>query len=163
MFGRRQKPRLIPETSFSMRGSTSGGPTTVHNGQLLFGIANIGRSVARAIYLSIAPVLPYKVDNYGIDGNRSEGLPRLLHANASEITKYGGGVNTVIHPGTSLEIGAVDVPIHQTSGKKWEFPPPLSIAYAIAAEDVPLHKGTLTFSSEELFHGVFPNLKPEDT
>jgi hypothetical protein len=93
MFGRRPKPQL----SLSVRIVPTGSSGKVTNFIIFLGIENIGRGTAKSPLLSIKVHDPYKISNYGIDGNMHFGLPRLANSIRSEyeesVRKLTNGMN----------------------------------------------------------------------
>lgn len=125
MFGRRKKPKL----NLTVRQVDIGRKT------LILGIANIGRATAKAPFLAFKIPAPFRLADFGLDGNMHDGLPRL-HGPGQEVIRYGADSNFVIHPDTTLEVAAIDV----------GYPPPpnlpaqllISVEYELAAEDFAL-------------------------
>ncbi len=98
MFGRRSRPKLFPLFEFEA-------PTTGPFGQpvqnLIVGLENAGRNVARFPSIRFDPA-SFSLDDFGIDGNRGLGLPRIPTRNHHMI--FAGGADHVVHPGTQLWI-----------------------------------------------------------
>lgn len=74
---------------------------------IILSIFNDGRGTARAPYLSIGIQGPCKIYDYGLDGNRREGLPRLVMPRDKRDAKYGGMADMCIHPGTKHDVLAL--------------------------------------------------------
>ncbi|MGH7651930.1 MAG: AlbA family DNA-binding domain-containing protein [Gemmatimonadaceae bacterium] len=157
MFGRRARPVLKFATRIVGGGGSSGGGPTVYNGKLTFGVENIGRGIAKSIYLAVRSSSGYLIDPFGIDGNRSEGLPRIVQAIDHASAKYGGTQDIVVHPGVMLEVGAVHLKAaYWAADGKLEMPAPLTVVYEIAAEGFPLEKGEVTLDADEIASAVYP-------
>ncbi len=138
MFGRRKKPKLSLYTRVMGTGE---------NAQIIIGIHNDGRGVAKAPYLAFSVDHPFHVAPYGLDGNRNEGLPTLRFASGELQSCYGAGSNFVIHPGTTLEVTKL-----RTAGNPTPANAPtqdISIEYAITAEDIQMLRNTKVITVAE--------------
>jgi hypothetical protein len=158
MFGRRARPVLKFATQLVGGGSSSGGggPTT-YNGKLIFGVENVGRGIAKSIYLAIRSSSGYRIDQFGVDGNRREGLPRIVQAADYASAKYGGTQDIVVHPEVMLEVGAIELKaVFWETERKLEMPAPLTMAYEIAAEGFPLEKGERTIDADDIAGALYP-------
>jgi hypothetical protein len=127
MFGRRARPKL----ELTARPRSNGT-------EIIFGLKNTGRGVARAPYLAISARLPFRRSPYGIDGNRNEGIKMLVADNPGAPWRYPATADVVIHPGVTLEIGCLTSENNAT-------PAPaegVQIAYSIASESMQLLEGT---------------------
>ena len=129
MFARRRGPKL--ELTVTAR---QGGM------ELVVGLKNTGRGSAKAPYFSpwVPASLPRKL---GLDGNRSEGLPKLPTETLSYPWQYGAHADFIIHPGATLHVAALtrenNVTPLPSGGVK--------IAYAVAAEGVNQIEGEYIF------------------
>lgn len=146
MFGRRPKP-ILSLSYRVIRGLGHRGDALDFH--IILGLTNDGKGSARAPYLSIySPV--YQVYRFGLDGNGHEGLPRLTSARDSEWLRYGGSGDTVIHPGTNLDVlvlsGTFDP---DKSGFTDQ-----TIGYQIAAEGMSLAEGTLQLEVNSLIQAI---------
>jgi len=131
MFGRRKRPKL----DLSLRTRGFGKQT-----EIILGISNHGRGSAFAPYLAFKIPAPFKLSMYGVDGNGSEGLPRLLQQrNGNEWKRYGGNAQVVIHPETILEVAL----IHLGLGTSNPDPPHegVVIEYEMTADGIRMVKG----------------------
>lgn len=155
MFGRRRRPVLSFATSIVGGSSISGGGPTRYNGQVIFGVRNTGRTLAKSIYLAVHLPPSGRVDIFGIDGNRNEGLPRIKHAGPVETVKYGGSASIVVHPEMTLDVGAIEVSA-SVDRHRLSLPRPITIRYEFAAEDVPLEKGAVTIESDQIARVLYP-------
>jgi len=127
MFGRRPKPNLILSKRFEHAGS--GGKT--HFFTVILGIENIGRGVAKSPFLEITVEKPYKISQFGVDGNGHFGLPILAGINNTRSQRYGSSQTIVIHPGITLDITAIRLELDISQSQPH---PELIINYQIAAE-----------------------------
>jgi Putative DNA-binding domain len=121
MFARRRGPQL--ELTVTPRANGM---------ELVVGLKNTGRGSARAPYLALACQPPFRRSPFGLDGNRSEGLPKLPTETPSYPWHYGAHADFVIHPGASLHVAVLTRENNVT---------PLAvdgvrIAYAIASEGI---------------------------
>ena len=128
MFGRRARPKL----ELTARPRSNGN-------EILFGLKNIGRGIARAPYLAISCRLPFRRSPYGIDGNRNEGIKMLVADNPAPPWRYPASADFVIHPGVTLEIGCLTRENNATPLA----PEGVLIAYGIACEGMQLLENTL--------------------
>ncbi len=142
MFGRRPKPVL----SLSKRFLTIG-----RNIDVILGIENTGRGSARAPFLSVGISKPYRINQYGIDGNGHFGLPPLAKSSDVKDWAFGSSADTVIHPGTVREVAKVVVKVTTDISNTNVEIPDLIINYKIAAEGVQLIQGQDTISGSCLF------------
>lgn len=148
MFGRRPRPILKLYKDIVLRGG-SGDNFDIY---VFIGIENVGRGVAKAPYLSVQIGSPYKIFEYGIDGNKNYGLQQLTRPLNSKEISYGASGLDVIHSGNALSITVVK--IETVSGKIHGGILDLNIKYKIAAEGVSLIEGKETISSEEIWKAI---------
>jgi len=103
---------------------------------LLLGIKNIGRGTAKSPFLAVKVHHPYKISQYGIDGNMNFGLSPLAKSIQPEYDKYGAASDIVIHPRIVHDVTAIELKID------WPSQPSdvqdLIIDYQIAAEGIRL-------------------------
>ena len=147
MFGRRKRPKLKLHTSFSELKLTKGRQEEYVDFELIIGLENVGRGVAKYPYLSIKVQEPYAVSTYGLDGNEHEGLRRLPKGRHIDPTRWVAGAETVIHPGGILEVTKVRPPVnypHSHVGKD------LVIEYEICAEDAETVSDTKVWRYSEM-------------
>jgi len=145
MFGRRRRPEL--SVSFTLRsdGSMSSGGVTRHHVRVLFSILNTGRGSAIAPYVAFTIRAPYQMDRFGIDGNGTEGLPRVPTVSVGQIA-YGGTSSIVIHPGTRQDVCAVRVDVVDGGPD----PVDVNVEYTLTAQEIRLSTGLLTIPGSEL-------------
>lgn len=137
MFGRRRRPKL----AITARVRDVG-----RNAAIVLGLRNLGRSSARAAYLAFNAPPPFRRDEYGLDGNRNEGMRRLPFTGQELPFRYGEDTNFVIHPGIVHEVASISLGFTpQVLPDK-----DVHINYAICAEDVPLEYGTIIVPIDEL-------------
>ncbi|MCJ7503838.1 MAG: ATP-binding protein [Acidobacteriia bacterium] len=107
--------------------------------RIVIGIRNEeAGGLARAPYLAFKIPQYWRLDNYGVDGNRNEGLPRMPQTTSEFHTpKYKGDTTTVIHPGTTHAVAAIRFEANP------EVPRPgiVTIEYEIAAENAAVSRG----------------------
>jgi hypothetical protein len=142
MFGRRPKPLLgisyaIPPAAMMGNG--------VYALRVIVSIENQGRGSAAAPYLAVRVEPPFRVSEYGVDGNRHDGLPRLTSRSYDGV-RWGGTADTVVHPGTFHEVFAI--------GGDWnsQGSPPVDVrfSYEIVAEGLPLSRGEVLIPAPEI-------------
>lgn len=137
MFGRRPQPKLVLYTKVTQYGSRFGAMSNV---QVVLGIENKGRGTAKAPFLSAKINEPYRINEYGIDGNRNFGLAIVRSSSGSQEKKYGSSANVVIHSGVVHEVAIVYVnvaDINKAGGDVKD----LVVEYKIAAEGTGLIEG----------------------
>jgi hypothetical protein len=143
MFGRRKKPVLQLTTKIAKTGS-AGVESWL---SVILGIKNVGRGSAKAPYLSVTISHPYSINNkYGIDGNGNFGLDVLKKSHGTDENIYGGTANFVLHPGTHVDVTAINLKIIPRSQEI----PDIEIKYKITAEDVVLVEDHTFISRDEL-------------
>ena len=133
MFGRRKQPRLALYTHVRSSGlSTS----------IVIGITNEGRGSAKAPYLGFTAPSPFILSQFGVDGNRHEGLPRLFTLGMEYRHLFGGSADAILHPGVTLQVTSLDLGI--PTPKHVVIPPTVAIPYQITAEDTRMTSGVAT-------------------
>jgi len=143
MFGRRPKPNLMLSTRIRRGGSNNNLQIYV----ITLGIENSGRGSAKFPYFAISVNQPYKISEYGIDGNGHFGLPKIARSRGVSEERYGSVDAFVIHPGMECDVTAITIELD--FAKLIGFPDVL-LDYKIAAEGVPLIEGQRTITVEEL-------------
>jgi hypothetical protein len=138
MFGRRKKPKLSLYTNIREKRE---------NSQIIIGIINEGRGVAKAPYLAFSVDHPFHVSPYGLTGSHYEGLPALRFTGGGLQNRYGAGSDFVIHPGTILEVTKLEIGILPTPEQAPK--QDIKIEYAIIAEDVQMVRDTKILRVEE--------------
>ena len=123
MFGRRPKPDLMLHTRIKGSGL---------NVQVVLGIRNNGRGSAKAPYLAFNASPPFKLNAYGLDGNKNEGMRKLPYLGTDLPYRYGEGANVVIHPGVTHEVASIYLGLNPSIDQKPK--EDLLINYEIAAE-----------------------------
>ena len=147
MFGRRKRPKLKLHTSFSELKLTKVHQEEYVDFQLIIGLENIGKGLAKYRYLSMRVLEPYVVSEYGLDGNGHEGLRRLPKGKFFDPKRWGAGAETVIHPGGILEVTKVIPPL---THPRTHLGKDLVIEYEICAEDAETVSGTEVVRYSEL-------------
>ena len=134
MFGRRPQPKLALHATITRGLNHVDGIWNLH---VVLGIENKGRGTAKAPFLSVNVHSPYKIHEYGLDGNRHFGLEEVRSSRGSNETKYGSSADVVIHSGVIRDVTVVDVPAGKLLKLGTEVPD-LVIDYKIAAEGTEL-------------------------
>jgi len=136
MFGRRKKPKLQISSLVEKRKEIF---------KITLGIENIGRGSAKAPYLSFKIPEPFTLNQYGIDGNGHEILPRIYARGKNPWVSYGGNTQTVVHPGTSIDVAILDY--SNRGDKKYDTTAEsIEIEYRIASEDISIIEGRESIS-----------------
>jgi hypothetical protein len=135
MFGRRARPML----ELTARSRSNGN-------EIIFGLKNIGRAVARAPYLALSCLLPFRRSPYGIDGNRNESIKMLVADNPAPPWRYPASADFVIHPGVTLEIGCLTRENNATPVA----PEGVLITYGIACDGMQLAEGSLRLTAADM-------------
>jgi len=104
-YGRRKNPALKVWWGVRFESSTDVTPNRVLRIPILVGIENIGRGIAKHPAILIRG---NRCSDYGLDGNRGTGLPKMF-TSERESVMFGGGLS-VIYPGTHLEVTALGAP-----------------------------------------------------
>lgn len=133
MFGRRRRPVL----SLGLLAERGGG-------SLLVVVRNDGRGLARSPYLGLELPTTYRVSGYA-DGNGRFGLRPLGQHEARH--SFGGDAGTVIHVGQELIVTRLEATA-TTPGGRPIFRGAQRFRYELAAEDVAIVSGELTFPNE---------------
>ncbi|MBI4633613.1 MAG: ATP-binding protein [Deltaproteobacteria bacterium] len=139
MFGRRKKPKLLFTTKILSRSDL--------NFRVIVALENIGRGVAKSPFLEINLNSPYKIADFGLDGNGSFGLTALPPSLGSTSYKYGAS-SKVIHPGIVHDVTAVS--LNRERVQEFREVPDLVINYKIAAEDMRMVESTKTIPTKDL-------------
>ena len=104
MFGRRRRASLVPYFGAIETRPTSVGGTQSAERRMVVGLRNEGRGVAKFPSIHVSADRPLRVrEVMELDGNTDFGLPRLLGDPGLKFA-FGGGVDHVIHPGTTLKV-----------------------------------------------------------
>ena len=148
MFGRRKKPKLSLFTRIMTEPVSTGPGGILYGYSVILGIKNDGRGMARFpnLTFSLAPTPPYRIIQYGLNGNGQNGLPQRIAWDQPMIC-LAGGSDHVIHANTVLEITKTDqINIHET---RLETPPAdLIIKYQITAQDAKMIDASETILGE---------------
>ena len=144
MFGRRPRPNLKLDIRAEPR--SLGG--IIKRFDLILAIENNGRGSAKSPFLSVKVNDPYKISEYGIDGNGHFGLSKLFSSYSAEEQRYGSTESFVIHPGIIFDITVIKVEIDI---QKLPFYPNVVIDYKIAAEGIQVIEGQQIYKVDDLF------------
>ncbi len=144
MFGRRRRPQLSLFFDIQPSGKASGPGGVSYDVDVILGIQNSGRGIARFPSIALATNSPYELHYYGLDGNRNTGLPKLVSRNLSaSTTVFGGDANHVVHVDSVLEVTKVRTEIRESRMAA----PDLVVKYRICAQD------TVPVEGEQLITG----------
>lgn len=158
MFGKRQKPLLYIHTEIQNNvifGGIQG--QKVFHVDIIFGIKNIGRYVAKYPALRIKPTAGLKINN-----NKTFSMSLLLQSNqtrAKDGYMFTGGANDVIHPNSFFTIGYLETidPIKESYfiNPAAENTLSFSFEYEIFAEGCPSVSGEVNIQIEEIKQAVY--------
>lgn len=133
MFGRRQRPKLRLSVGLRSGGEMAGGGSVEHYGKLILLLSNEGRASAKHLYADIRVQQPYGIGQWGVDGNKNEGLPRMVPSDRQAV-RYAGSGDHVLHPGVTMELAAISVFTANNPGVL----PDLVVTAKVAADDLAL-------------------------
>lgn len=143
MFGRRPRPRLSITNRVIFQGTSGGKPRLL----VVIGIKNAGRGAAISPYLAVNVHPPYRVSEYGIDGNRRFGLGSLTTASDAREKAYAAS-DILIYPGLQLDVTAIRIELDPPS--QAPDPADLIVGYRIAAASIAPIEDALTITGAEL-------------
>lgn len=127
---RRRAPALSLFTEAVCDGSGSGSGETTYDSCVVVGIRNSGYGIARFPFLTLRVHAPYAIAEWGLDGNGSTGLPRLVTRHAENgMATFGGGSDDVVHIDSTLQVTAIKARFKESVAAIQD----LSIEYRIAA------------------------------
>jgi hypothetical protein len=148
MFGRRPKSKLSLYTRTRVINKNG----SQYKVQIIIGILNSGRGIAKSPFLAISINRHYKISEHGIDGNMNFGLKEIKSSMIDGKKKYGSSSDVVIHSGIAHEVTAVEGIIEQSP---WTEPSPdLNIHYKIAAENIIPIEGEKIISVTDMFEEI---------
>jgi hypothetical protein len=155
LFGRRPKP--VIRLASRIRGGGTGSSVTgrSYGAEVIIGLQNEGRGLARFPYLKLRVAHPYQIDRYGLDGNGNEGLSRITSIGDGTVL-YGASLDIVIHPKVVLDITKVGFHIHVGDNGKISPVSDLRLEYELAAEGAPLSAGELTITAADFLASILP-------
>jgi hypothetical protein len=145
MFGRRAKPKLSLEYRVGPQGSH---PSGAGHFLAVLSIVNSGRATAVGPFLSLRVPKPYRLYEYGLDGNYHHGLPPIKLFRVTEWKAFGGSEGILVYPGVALDVTPVEIELsneQRVYGVK-----DLQIEYRLAAANFRLVEGTLTIAASDL-------------
>lgn len=150
MFGRRPKPNLALTTRINA-GVHMETNCITYQFNVLLGIHNSGRGIARHPFLAVA-VCPMGVSEYGLDGNGRHGLPTLVTDWKSKFQRtFAGGVDSVIHAGTAIDVTRTKEGRVQSTSRKTES---VSISYRLCAEGACTVDGGVIIPDSDIFAAI---------
>ncbi len=132
IFGRRQKPYIVPY--ISLRGDINNQGKVI----AILGIKNTGRALAKFPYLKVDTQGGFQFNAYGISGNGQWGLPTF--PGPTSYSEYRGGVNDVVHCLMNLPVTKLEqtFPLTPTTGAIAVAPGTIQLSGFLAAEEFPL-------------------------
>lgn len=140
MFGRRARPRLelFRSPLHRPRGQYRAGCLA----EIIVGITNVGRGIARFPRLVLTPEGGCAdTHRWGLNGNGGTGLPQDVVRERSPVIAFTGGADNIIHPGQTLEITKIGLlPIPGAPLNR------CTIAYTIHAEGASAVSDSLNFT-----------------
>lgn len=137
MFGKRRRPRLI--VAYKVVGLYS-------VAQAVLSIRNEGRATAYAPFLAFNCEGDLTKSSWGLDGNKKEGLPVLPSSYDGLQWAFCAGMDVALHPGMERQVSM----LNRDRAKSVDPESGVKITYAIACQDQPLERGTISISLEEL-------------
>lgn len=149
MFGRRRRPRLEISARLWPGGQSGGGGRNTQHGKLIITARNAGRTSAKSLFISLRVDGPYRLARHGLDGNGTESLVKLHGGDDPKRSKLAAPPHVVIHPGTELDVAAIDLELEIGA-----VAPDLKVGYEYAAEDVPLKEGALEYPGHMLLDAL---------
>lgn len=144
MFGRMPKPKLDLNVKYQHHMTLNDGVRF----NVLLGIENNGRGVAKFPFLSIKLNGPYTISRFGLDGNNRFGLNHIITPPSFGIHQYGASQENVIHSNVIHYVTSIGVEIK--FGQSIELIQDLVINYKIGAEGIALIEKVKTISGKEL-------------
>lgn len=147
MFARKRSPDLNLVARVLMR---EDGQNNNYRYEIVLMIENKGKVLAKYPGLSISCDHRYSQYSHGLDGNSGTGLERVAN-NILYRYNYSGGINTVIYPGTTL-----DVDKFITVADKNEVPEDFDITYILSAEGMENRTGKLKVDVRTILTASLP-------
>lgn len=132
MFGKRHRPQLF----LSLQVGRWRKEGNTYERELILGMGNRGRAIARFPSLRFKTKPGINVVAYGIDGNYKFGLPQ--RPMNGEETVFAGGVDDVIYPGTTVGITKLEQRATIVPGTSRMFFEALTFTVDMHAEDTQL-------------------------
>jgi len=137
MFGKRRRPDLRFAWRLAHISFSSDKP---YKFSLILGLENVGRGLARYPLLALEHLSGATLSEYGVDGNKNQGLP-IVRGDQSIGVTFAGGINDVIHPATIKEIvGLGKFEVNSLSDVKFKL--------IIAAEDLEANSREIVIGSQ---------------
>jgi schlafen family protein len=140
IFGRRHQPKL------NVYGKLSGDVNVKGRIDLILGIRNIGRAIAKYPYMSIEQMPDFETAAYGLDGNGNFGLDQVHRGQL--IREYRGGADQVIHPGIELDVTRL------RGVGSFDGHPTITLTGRIVADSFPVRDWTIVISVERIAHAI---------
>jgi hypothetical protein len=151
-FFRKRRPRL--KLYVANRDSTVGriGASKNLEVDLIVGIKNEGKAIAKYPYLSIHVREPFVVSRDGLFRGR-DGLRKLRYQHPKEPHRWAGDANDVVHPESYLEVAKIVGQIQNLDGREYD---PVVIDYEIMAEDADFISGQEMLPIEKIISEARP-------
>jgi len=151
-FFRKRRPRL--KLYLTNRDSRVGrvGTSRRLEVDLIVGIKNEGKAIAKYPYLSINVRAPFVVSRYGLFKGQ-DGLRKLRGEPPREPHRWAGDANDVVHPESYLEVAKIVGQIQNLDGREYD---PVVIDYEIMAEDAEFISGQERLPIEEIISEARP-------
>lgn len=137
MFARRRRPNLVVTTQVRGTGSDA---------SIIVGLHNNGRATARAPYLALRCSGQFRRSEFGLDGNRNEGMPLLRTTMTNYPWCYAGGVDVAIHPGMFYNVAC----LYQGLTPQGAPSNDAVIHYAVACEDQAIQEDNIVVPLSQL-------------
>jgi hypothetical protein len=156
LFGRRPVPKLQLRARVLPRGSSGSSRGERFHGLVIVSIENSGRGAARAPYLVLEARSKHQLSEYGIDGNRNEGLRRI--ASATPGRHFYHSADVVIPPDFVHDVAAYTTEgFIVPSSQQWIMPDEVRIAFKLGAENTQSQEGELAVTPTQISQAIHPN------
>ena len=151
MFGRRPRP-VLEFTAKPTREGKSG--LTI-----VLGLKNTGKGIAKFPYLSLEVEPPYRLSEFGLDGNRHTGLPRLVqHHTTGQRESFGGTVDMAVYPEGELDVTAIRIDNIRAKFDKDSPVPDLKIRFSICCEGIKMRRDEYSLPGDIVKAALFPGV-----
>jgi len=157
MFGRRKKPKLSLFTVLKGIVHSSTAEWVMFEAQVTVDIKNVGRGIARYIYLALSVNPPWVISEYGLDSDIRMGLTSR-RGPTGQFVRYFGNANFVIHPNSILEITEIKRKFREDSSNIED----LVIEAEIRAEEMMVVHEKRVFSGKDIFDNVTRSARSND-
>lgn len=152
-YGRRRSPTLTFWWRVKLGGWTGSSPHRTVLVQVIVGLENVGRAIAKypALLIRTQRFPLYVPDSYGLDGSGKTGLPERPTSSPNTFL-FGGGSDDVVYPGVVLQVTALrrELVIREDDPHCVD----VSIDYEVYAEDMPFVKDTAVLRGADIIEKV---------